>query len=166
MAECWSADAVRWVSPENLHLTLRFLGDTAGEQLPGLAVGLDALGLRHRPFTLSVAGIGCFPNLRRPRVIWAGLQDAQERLGPLQQEVEEMVKGVGWPAESRSFRPHLTLGRVRDGKSRGHQPLVDSWTSDPPEKPFEVGSLELIESVLRPGGARYTTLHRSALGGT
>ena len=69
MAACWPAGAVRWVSADNPHVTLRFLGETAPEQLPRLKAGLDAIGTGHDRFTLTVAGIGCSPNIRRPRVI-------------------------------------------------------------------------------------------------
>ncbi len=165
MADRWPEGAVRWVDADNLHLTLRFLGDTDEQALPRLTDGLDAIGAQHRGFPLTVAGIGCFPNLRRPRVVWAGLEDPQEKLGPLQEDVEGMVQGLDWPAESRPFRPHLTLGRVREGKGRGHRPLADPWTEEPPARSFEVDSLELIESVLGRGGARYTSLHRAAIAG-
>ena len=163
MAAAWPDGTVRWVAADNLHLTLRFLGETAVEDLPRLQAGLDAIGTRHDRFTLTVAGIGCFPNTRRPRVIWAGLEGQQQALGRLQQAVEGMVQGFDWPAESRPFHPHLTLGRVRDGGS-GNRPLTESWAADPPSRSFAVDSLKLIQSVLGPAGARYTTLHVSRLG--
>ena len=161
LAERWPPRAVRWVRPRNIHLTLRFLGPTDPDLVPALGAGLDAAASAASPFMLRLEGLGTFPGLRRPRVIWVGLQDPQERLVPLKEAVDRMVRPLGWDGEDRAFRPHLTLGRVRDGA----RPPAGDWMRQPPDCSFEVGALHLMESRLRPRGAEYATLHSAALGG-
>ena len=164
MAGRWTDTAVRWVSPASIHLTLRFLGNTEDELLPKLAGALDSLGLLHHPFELKIDAVGCFPNPRRPRVIWVGLEDPQQRLAPLQQGTEALAQALGCPAEGRAFHPHLTLGRVRERRAGVGAP-AEPWFVEPVQRSFEVGSVELIESVLGPSGARYSTLHETELSG-
>ena len=160
VAREWPEKSVRWVRPENMHLTLRFLGDTEGEKVPALGAGLDEVAGEVAPFELQLDGMGCFPNARRPRVVWVGLQDSEERLVQLQKVVERLVRQLGWKREEgRRFRPHLTLGRVRERQ----RPPAGEWIQVPPSLSFRVGEVELIESRLKPSGAEYTTLHRSAL---
>ncbi len=114
VAQDWPPRGVRWVRAEGIHLTLRFLGDTEEEQIAALKLGLDEAVAGFAPFELCFGDMGCFPNVRRPRVIWAGVADAGERLAPLQKAVERMVRAQGWEREQgKAFRPHLTLGRVR-----------------------------------------------------
>ena len=107
------------------------------------------------------AGADWFPAPRRPRVIWAGLGDSEERLPPLQRGVEKLAQGLGWPPEEREFRAHLTLGRVRQQKPVA-RPSPD-WLVEPVSLLFAVDSVELIESRLHPTGARYRTLHQVEL---
>ena len=95
--------AVRWVKPENVHLTLRFLGATAADQLEELKTALAALAAMVEPFELQLAAMGCFPNVRRPRVIWVGLAGAEDQLLALQRAVEQVVVDLGWQREPRPF---------------------------------------------------------------
>ena len=161
LAERWPPRSVRWVPPQNIHLTLRFLGATDPDLVPALGAGLDAAASDSAPFMLRLEGLGTFPDLRRPRVIWVGLQDSQERLVRLKEAVDRMVRPLGWEGEDRAFRPHLTLGRVRDGP----WPPSGNWMRQPPDCSFEVGALHLMESRLRLRGAEYATLHSAPLGG-
>ena len=161
MARGWPEGSVCWTPADNIHLTLRFLGDTEPEQLSSLKDGLDGIGVGAGRFSLNLAGAGCFPDPRRPRVIWAGLGDSEERLPPLQRGVEKLAQGLGWPPEEREFRAHLTLGRVRQQKPVA-RPSPD-WLVEPVSLLFAVDSVELIESRLHPTGARYRTLHQVEL---
>ena len=161
LADQWPPRTVRWVRPQNIHLTLRFLGVTDPDLVPALGAGLDAAAAPAVPFTLRLEGLGCFPNARRPRVIWVGLRDPDERLVLLKEAVERMVRSLGWEGEDRAFRPHLTLGRVRDGA----RPPSGDWMRQPPDHSFEVGALHLMESRLQPQGAEYATLHSAPLDG-
>jgi len=159
LAGSWEERAVRWVKPESMHLSLRFLGDTDTEKVRELSAGLDEAVDGVAPFALRVQGMGCFPNPRRPRVIWVGREDPEARLLPLQKAVERRVRSLGWEREKRVFRPHLTLGRVRDRA----RPPEGEWMREPQAMTFQVDSVDLIESQLKPTGAEYTTLHRAAM---
>lgn len=149
--------AVRWVKPEAVHLTLRFLGETAVNHLPALTAGLDRIAAAKAPFPLRLGPLGCFPNPRRPRVIWIGLEDGVAQATQLKQAIDTMLVPLGWEAESRPFQPHLTLGRVKEG--RGLLPLP--WGELPAAAVWPAESVQLIESQLRPSGAVYTTRHSS-----
>ena len=155
----WPARGVAWVRPENLHLTLRFLGAAEDAQIAALRQGLTALAARHEGFTAAIRQSGCFPNRRRPKLIWAGVADADGRLGALQRDVEAMVCAAGWLPEERAFRPHVTLGRVRPGV----RPPSSKWSGDLPRLQVPVAAVELIESILKPTGAVHRPLHRAEL---
>ena len=153
--------AVRWVRPEQMHLTLRFLGDTDVQSLPAVQAALDAVATGYKPFTLQLEGIGCFPNARRPRVIWVGLSDDAGHLQPLKVALDERLDPLGWPPEDKPFRAHLTLGRAKD--ERAAQGVA--WTGDVPRLPVPVDAIHLIESRLQPSGPVYTLRHSSPLTG-
>jgi len=159
MRPLWPAQGVRWVRPENLHLTLRFLGAAEDAQIAVLRPGLTAVAVRHEAFTDTVERSGCFPNRRRPKVIWAGVADEDGRWGALQRDVEEVVCAAGWEPEERAFRPHVTLGRVRAAVRLPRS----KWSGELPRLPVPVEAVELIESILKPTGAEYQTLHRAVL---
>ena len=154
--EPW-AKGVRWVRSEGLHLTLRFLGDTAFDAVPGL---VDALGERLRrvePFESALRGLSLFPSASRPRVV-AALVKAEPALEELSAAVEEAVVAAGLPAQSRRFRAHITLGRFRRRGGRGLE-----LTARLEEVPIAVTEVVLFRSTLGPGGARYSELGRAAL---
>ena len=151
--------AVRWVRPEQMHLTLRFLGDTPAGKLPALADALDTLAAGHAPFTLRLTDVGCFPNTRRPRVVWVGLGGEEQKLLAMVAALEAALRPLGWPAEDRPFRAHLTLGRVKDVQAAQG---ID-WTTTVPALTVPVAAVHLIESQLRPEGSVYTVRHTSAL---
>jgi RNA 2',3'-cyclic 3'-phosphodiesterase len=149
--------AVRWVTPERMHLTLRFLGDTAVSQLPALSEALDQLAARQTAFALQLTQLGAFPNQRRPRVIWVGLGGETAVLARLKQQLDEALVPLGWPLEEKPFKPHLTLGRVKDGRVGEQIP----WQARVGQLAVPVTAVHLIESELRPDGPRYTTRHTS-----
>ncbi|MFA6111411.1 MAG: RNA 2',3'-cyclic phosphodiesterase [Candidatus Latescibacterota bacterium] len=160
-ASCWPANAVRWVRIDGIHLTLRFLGDTGEDRLPELRNGLDRLAAGLSAFDLSLAGTGCFPNPRRPRVVWVGVADPEECLSRLQRGVEHLVRELGWEREGRPFQAHLTLGRVREPAG----PAPADWAVPVEPLSFRVDRIALIESRLRPEGAEYHRLHAASLTG-
>lgn len=149
--------AVRWVKPALMHITLRFLGDTAVSLLPAIAAQLDTITAQRAPFSLVVGGLGCFPNRKRPRVIWAGLQGDIAQAQGLVLALNELLLPLGWEPEKRPFRPHLTLGRVND--SRQLQGL--NWEMEIEAMMVPVTAVHLIESQLRPSGPVYTIRHTS-----
>lgn len=153
--------AVRWVKPDLMHVTLRFLGDTAVTQLPTIASELDRITARHAPLQLQVAGLGCFPNRKRPRVIWAGLQGEVTAVQSLTRDIDAILEPLGWARETRPFQPHLTLGRVKD--SRKLQGV--EWGAEVEEMGVPVTAVHFIESRLTPQGPVYSIYHTSSLAG-
>ncbi|MBN1812966.1 MAG: RNA 2',3'-cyclic phosphodiesterase [Anaerolineae bacterium] len=159
--------SVRWVQTEGIHLTLKFLGDTPTDRLPGIEQALVAVARNAPGSTFTVGGIGCFPNTHRPRVVWVGVQEPAGRLAVLQDAIEEVMAPFGYKPEGRGFTPHLTLGRVGRKARRDEVARVGEVVAS-----TEVGQLaevaadrfELIRSVLKPTGAEYTTLEVFVLG--
>jgi 2'-5' RNA ligase len=151
--------SVRWVKPQLMHITLRFLGDTAEPILPSLADMLDNIASQQSVFKLRVDKLGCFPNDKRPRVIWVGLSGQLDAACALKQDIDKSLLPLGWEHEKRSFSPHLTLGRVKDSrKLRGIQ-----WQADVEQVIVPVRTIQLIESELHSTGPIYTVRHKSIL---
>lgn len=105
--------ALAWVPAQKLHLTLKFLGDADEERVARLVRAANNVAARHRPFELTLGGVGAFPNFRRPRVVWLGME-SEPRLELLHHDVEVAAADVGYELEGRPFRPHVTLARVRE----------------------------------------------------
>ncbi len=153
---------VKWVNPEAIHLTLKFLGDTPVTKISKVSDGLAAACEGIKPFDLSFEGRGCFPNMRRPRVIWVAVRDVSgSSLARLQAAVEQKVSPLGFPTEERGFSPHLTLGRV----ARGANAQVEAAIGQMVEKSVveqiavqRVTAVHFIKSDLRPTGPIYNQL--------
>lgn len=155
--------SVKWVAPEGIHLTLKFLGDTPTSRVSEVQAALQAACAGFGPFEFSVEGRGCFPNFRRPRVVWVAVRDPKggQLLARLQAAVERHVAPLGWPTEERGFSPHLTLGRV--GKTADGQTAAAVGQAVEKTVVEHVGTqlvtaVSLIRSDLRPTGAVYTQL--------
>jgi len=156
--------SIRWVRPGGIHLTLKFLGETLPDQVEAVKVALDQAASEVPSFTFTVGGLGCFPNTRRPRVIWIGLYEPTGTLSRLRDAVESQVAPLGFPTENRPFRPHLTLGRVQRNASKSEvlevgEVIAASAIGTLDEMTVE--RVSYIKSDLRPGGAVYTTLHEA-----
>jgi 2'-5' RNA ligase len=160
--------SVRWVRPEGIHLTLKFLGDTPVDKLPEIKQALAAVA-RHAPSCVfTVGGLGCFPNPRRPRVVWVGVQEPSGRLAAVQDAIEEVMAPLGYEPEGRGFTPHLTLGRIgrrasRDDAARVGEVVASTDVGELAE--VAAAQVDLIRSVLKPSGAEYTTLAEFPLQG-
>jgi len=150
---------VRWVRSENLHVTLRFLGEIAPELQAPLAAQVRAQTAALAPFALRLGALAGFPSGRRPRVVVLELAP-QAPLAALAEAVERGVVAAGCAPEPRAFRGHLTLGRVRE---RGMPPSLAELAAPPAV--FEVTESVLFASELHPSGSRYTPLERVPLGG-
>ncbi len=151
--------SVRWVKPERMHLTLRFLGDTAVTQLPALATQLDELAATYAPFHLHLDKLGRFPNRKRPRVIWAGLTGNTHTLLALKQDLDKRLTALGWEEEGRPFQAHLTLGRVKNSQAVSQV----KWGVALEKVSMGVTAVHLIESQLQRSGPIYTVRHTSHL---
>lgn len=154
-------DSVRWVRPDGIHLTLKFLGDVPVNQIEEITRALQKSCQGFAPFSLSCARLGCFPDLKRPRVVWVGIQEETGTLAQLQRAVEENVAPLGYSTEKREFSPHLTLGRIQkrvgSGDLRRLGELVGASEIGILGQ-MEVRSIHLMRSDLRPSGAVYTRL--------
>ena len=153
----------RWVRSGSMHLTLKFLGDIPAAQVAGVADALRVAARGHAALRLSAAGIGAFPGLRRPRILWAGFSGETEPLADLQRSVEEGLAALGFPREERPFRAHLTLGRFSEPVAPG--PLGEALKAFATASfgEFAVQELVLFQSELKPSGAVYTALARVKL---
>ena len=156
-----------WTRPEGIHLTLKFLGEVEEERLPLIAEALERAVAGTPPLQVRVRGVGVFPHLRSPRVVWVGMQTASEGLIHLQRRIEEVLVPLGFTTESRPFHPHLTLGRFKpQGKPRGGQgagPVLERWIAQNEGREcgeFRAAEVLLMKSDLRPQGAAYTVLDR------
>jgi 2'-5' RNA ligase len=155
---------VRWGKPEQLHLTLKFLGDVAEGTLSDLAESLKCACAGTTAFQLGLKGIGCFPDIRNPRVIWVGVNGELEKLRRLQERIEAATKDCGDHAENHAFQPHLTIARVK-AFGRETRPIgeVIEKTKAPQLGRWQVQQIELMQSELTPQGSRYTALATFAL---
>jgi len=156
--------SVKWVSQQNLHITLKFLGDTDEAMLGGIEAALKQAAGSHKQFSISFEGLGAFPNLKRPRVFWIGERGA-EPLVRLQKDVEASLAALGFEPEERAFRPHLTIGRAKDIRPIEARKLADYMEKSPPAQYGEmvVSGICLMRSDLRPQGPIYTRLVSSQL---
>lgn len=150
---------MRWVRPEGIHLTLKFLGNVSKDAMPAIESGMCRAVKGISTFTVQMQGAGCFPNSKRPRVLWLGLQGELESLITIQSRLEDSLEALGVDRETRRFRPHLTLGRVSGGLSGGQTERLKETLQTVGEMgpcDLHIGGLSLMESVLGRGGAVYT----------
>ncbi len=155
---------VKWVIYENLHLTLKFLGNTPEVLLPKIRESLFNIVLSYEPFYIKIYTTGVFPNRRYPRVIWVGVEDSGV-LNKLKRHIEDSMALLGYQKEDRGFNPHLTLGRVRS--QRGIIINLINEIDNFKERDFggiNVSSIKLMKSELKPKGAEYSCLYEIPLG--
>lgn len=154
---------VKWVVPQNLHLTLKFLGSTPEEKIADIIRQLAAITKSHDKFSLYFSGTGVFPNIKSPRVVWIGIKDS-DAIVKLQKDIESAMADLGFEKEERRYTPHLTLGRVRSFKNK--DPLINQLATlkDADFGKIVVVSVALMKSELKPGGAVYQRLEEFKLG--
>jgi 2'-5' RNA ligase len=148
----------RWTQPEGIHLTLKFLGEISDRQVREVCESLKELG-RFEAFSIGLKGFGFFPDARRPRVFWVGVE-APAGLGRLVEQVEEAMRSLGFAREERAFRPHLTLARFRVPQAQPALQMLLSQQSEHELGNFEVSEFFLFESKLSPQGAEYRKVER------
>ncbi len=152
-----SPDA-KWAQPQGIHLTLKFLGEISDSKAKEVCECLKKLG-RFEPFTIGLKGFGFFPDTRRPRVFWAGVEAPAGLIG-LAGQVEEAMRGLGFAPEDRDFRPHLTLARFRAPQPQPDLQAVLSRQCDHDLGIFDVSEFFLFESKLSPRGAEYRKVEK------
>jgi len=149
------APRAKWVRPENLHITLKFLGETDSSKLAAIRNALSTIR-SSQAATFRFRGLGCFPNAKRARVLWVGME-ASPNLPPLAAEIDQAMHKLGFPLEDRPFTPHLTLARFQPP---GLPPELAATQESVPREfgSLTAGEFHLIESKLKPAGAEYTSL--------
>lgn len=164
--ELRKADApVGWTRPEGIHLTLKFLGNVAPSSIDQIKPILADIASGVEVFRLQACGCGAFPNIKQPRVIWAGMRGESEPLIQLQKEIDLALAPLGFEPEDRPFKPHLTLGRVKGRQNLRSLQQILLANQEFTAEPFDVTELVLYKSELRPDGARYTPLFRAPFSG-
>ena len=148
-----ASEDFRLVGPEKIHLTLKFLGDVAEDDLGMVTQALEPLRARHEAFDVSTSGFGAFPSERRARILWVGVTEGSGPLRALAQDVEDLLEPAGFEREGRPYVPHLTLGR-----SRGRPVKLDEVEKPSPALRFTVPCLDLVQSTPGRHGVTYSIL--------
>ncbi|MCX7816348.1 MAG: RNA 2',3'-cyclic phosphodiesterase [Syntrophales bacterium] len=157
--------SITWVRKENIHLTLKFFGTVHRDTLKSLSTSIRTVCTASPTFIISVEGLGAFPDLKRPRVLWVGTSGDVDTLKNLQSKLEHVFQSLGFKNEERDFRGHLTLGRLKKP-----QPIPELMELVKTQKharfgEFKVDKLILFQSNLTPSGAVYTKLDSFPFGG-
>jgi len=158
---------VKWVDPGGIHLTLKFLGNIPSKRVAEITEAIEEAAQGNSPFHLEISGLGAFPSLRQARVFWVGIGGEVDKLSKLQQNIDSALAALGFAKEERSFVPHLTLARIRQGASpperRSFGELVGSTIFED-KYHIKVEAIRLMRSQLTPAGAIYTCLSVVGLG--
>ncbi len=160
-------EQLRWVRPEGIHLTLKFLGDTRAERVPEISAVLARVASGMASHELTLGALGTFGGARRPRVLWVDLGSDVKAATDLQQLIDDGLSAIGIECETRGFSPHLTLARVRPETARDvAAPLAEAVsTVSTPKAAITVREVSLVRSILGPGGAVYERVAAFPLGG-
>ena len=158
---------LRTARAEGLHITLAFLGETPEDRVGPIRAAMQDASAGTAPFRVALAGLGTFPNQRRPRVLWAGLTGDIEALATLHARLNDRLTAAELPAEARSFRPHVTLGRATADWAPAQLTALRELLTHPPAglHSWVARDLHLMRSELGRAGARYTTLYTCPLKG-
>ncbi len=153
---------VAWVKPGNVHATLKFLGEVPEDKIEKVFEGTKNALEGIKSFKLSLKNLGYFPNIKRPRVVWIGVEKGKEELSLMAVKIEEEMEKIGFPKENREFSPHLTIGRVKSPKNIERLTELIKDTSFQSQE-IEVKEVAVMRSELHPSGAIYTPLKKAAL---
>jgi 2'-5' RNA ligase len=147
-------DTARWVAPESIHITLKFIGEVPEKRIEDIDAALT--GLTWKSFTITVRGVGFFPGNRSPRVFWAGME--APTMQKLAEELDSRMERLGFEKEKRAFRPHITLARARDSRIDSSLVTAASKYEEHEFGSFAVDRIFLFKSTLKPTGAVYERL--------
>ncbi len=159
---------VKWVIPEDIHLTLKFLGNISTQKVAEITKVIEEASQEACTFRVTIGRLGAFPNFRRPRVLWVGVGGEVEKLVMLQQRIDHGLKPLGFVPETRPFAPHLTLARLREGTAADKLREFGDIVARKPEtgdNEMTVTSVSLMRSQLFPAGAVYSCLTNVELKG-
>ena len=161
-----SPPVIKWIEPGSIHITLKFLGETSDAILDDLILAMEESVVGVSPFKLDVRQLGAFPGVDRPQVIWVGVSGEMEKLKQLQKNLEKNTEQLGFKRESRTFSPHLTLGRVRDGARPDDIQRISKLLNETVFTALHninVNQINLMKSVLTPNGAIHTFIGSTKL---
>jgi len=153
---------VGWERPEKLHLTLKFLGNINADILDGLRTSMSEIASRHHRFKLQLSGSGVFPSKSRPRILWIGVDDRSGAVAPVHSEIEDVCHRLGFEREKRTFRPHLTIARIKEPHASAALADRHLKTKIEPVE-FEVAEVVIYESKLQPSGSVYSSVSTAKL---
>ena len=160
-----AAQNLRWVAPDHLHFTLKFLGEITGAEVTRAGEAARQVAARTGSFAITVAGMGAFPSPRRPQVVWAGVSDGADRLIALAADLDAALHRMKFPRERRPFQPHLTVARVRRSGPAPDLTAILQELSGVPVGTQAVEALLVMESTLDPSGSIYRQVEEVRLGG-
>ncbi|MBN1264553.1 MAG: RNA 2',3'-cyclic phosphodiesterase [Anaerolineales bacterium] len=165
LQEMETSRSIRWVDPEKIHLTIKFLGDIQPGRIVDIVSALDEISVKIEPFQFALQGLGCFPNPRNARVLWVGLGLKESgSLYQLHTYVEKALEKAGYPAENKPYHPHLTLARIKNPLGTEKiTAMLDRFQSFKTEE--SISRIVFMQSELKPSGSVYTPLHFSVLDG-
>ena len=154
---------IKWVPPENIHLTLKFLGNVADQDIREICAAVSRAASEFQPFSFSVGTCGCFPPKSAARVLWIGITEGQPELKQLAKRVDHWVNKLGFPLEKRAFSGHLTLARIRQANAGKAVSRAAEETTIETLGQQTISEITVFQSDLRPGGPIYTPLHHAPL---
>jgi RNA 2',3'-cyclic 3'-phosphodiesterase len=161
-----AGQSITWVAEPRLHITLKFIGEQEESVVAPLAEAMRAIGAGHLAPLITVGCVGAFPTFRRPRVVWIGIEP-EPRFELLHHDVEVACEQLGFPLDGRPFRPHVTLGRVRDAIDAGQLRAVRLAAKKVPfTDEFHAATIDLMHSTVGPNGPTYATLATAPMRGT
>ncbi|MEA1881455.1 MAG: RNA 2',3'-cyclic phosphodiesterase [Candidatus Marinimicrobia bacterium] len=148
---------IRWVRKDQLHLTLKFLGDTTQDYIEKIRLTMQKIADQSNPFNLTIKGTGCFPKIERPRVMWAGINGEVDKLNKLVEAIQNDLDPLGFPKDSHAYHPHITLGRARYPQK--NTPDISQFLKTTFDLiQFRIEKVQFISSELFPNGPVYTIL--------
>jgi 2'-5' RNA ligase len=152
------APDVKWVAPDNFHITLKFLGNIREDALSSVFSAVESAVKDYSRFEVAVGGLGAFPNPKNARVVWVGVEEGHDKLASLAAAIDAKLAEQGFPKEDRDFRSHITIGRVKDRRHVGKlaQGISSITAGRLGRQP--VCSIAVMKSVLRPEGPEYLPL--------
>lgn len=154
---------VKLVEPHNIHITLKFLGDTQEHLIDDIAKCMHDVAKKNSPFPISLKGTGVFPNQNYMKVIWIGIQDMTNSITTIAKQLDYLLEPLGFMKEKRGFSPHLTIGRVKTAKNKNNLIAILNNTSNTDFASQQVTTIQLKKSDLTPSGPIYTTLRKLEL---
>jgi RNA 2',3'-cyclic 3'-phosphodiesterase len=154
---------IKWVPPENIHLTLKFLGNVTDQEIPEICAAVSRAASESSPFSFSVGSCGSFPPNRPARVLWIGITEGQPELKQFAKRVDHWVNKLGFPLEKRAFSGHLTLARIRQPNAGKAVSRVATEITIGTLGQQDLSEITVFQSDLRPGGPVYTPLHHAPL---